>query len=111
MCTFASSLGLGLRSCFAFLAGLRFVVRDARHALHGFSHLLKICEVAIDGREAYVSYLVELAQLLHYELADGVGWHLGSAQAEKLCLNIVDRLLELDGWHWTLGTGDGEAPV
>jgi hypothetical protein len=28
-----------------------------------------------------------------------------------LCLNVVDRLLEFDGGHWTFGTGDGKAFV
>src|SRR5947209_1565001 len=98
----------GLAFRFGFLGGF-FVVWDAGHAFHGFSHLLEICEVAIDGREADVGYLVKLAQLPHDKLADGVGWHFGRAQAEELCLDIVDRLLEFDGWHFSLCTGDLKA--
>ena len=40
-----------------------------------------------------------------------VGGHFGGAQAEEFCLNVVDRLLELDGRHRAFGTGDGKALV
>src|SRR5688572_3032358 len=64
--------------------------------------IVDVGEAAVDGGEADVGDLVELAQLLHHHLAQPAGVDLALAQREHLLLDALDGGVDELGGHGPL---------
>src|SRR5687768_114307 len=68
-----------------------------------FAHeIVEVLELAVDRGEAHVGDLIEIAQLVHHQSADGGGVDLTVAFAEQALVDAVDRRLEVGGRYRAL---------
>ena len=56
--------------------------------------ILGLAEIAIDRGKAHIGHVVEVAQMLHHRLADGLGRHFAFAQTFQLADDLRHHLLD-----------------
>src|SRR5207344_1586786 len=69
------------------------VVVAGKLAEHSFK-ILGFAEIAVDRGEAHIGDVVELAQMLHHDLANRLGGNLGLSAAFELAHDSGDHLLD-----------------
>src|SRR6185437_4742103 len=75
-------------------AGCGPTVVFARQLIKGGAEVLGLAEVAIDRRKTHIGDVVELAQMLHHDLADRLRRNLALALAFQLAHDLGDHLLD-----------------
>src|SRR5439155_23356212 len=86
------------------------LARGRRQQLaHLFLEGRDIGKVAVHRSEADVSHLIQRAQLLHHQLADGLGRHFQPLTAPQLGLDLLEQALDSLRAHWPLRARLGDA--
>lgn len=68
-----------------------------------------VLEAAVDGGEADVGHVVDVAQAVHHQLADAQAIDLAPAQGVQLGLDLAGRLLQVSLRDGALGAGRAHA--